>query len=55
MSLVLFPGTLPNNRDVYPGSDLSYKSHFLTTECPCVHESDCGLHNTTECFLAHVH
>ena len=31
------------------------RAHFLTTECPCVHESDCSLHNTTECFLAHVH
>ena len=25
------------------------------TECPCIHESDYSVHNTTECTLAHVH
>ena len=42
------------NCDVLSSGDLSHKSHFLSTECPCVHESDSSVHNTTECTLAHV-
>ena len=53
--LVLFPGTVPNNCAVLSGDDLPHKSHLLPTECPCVHESDCSVHNTTECTIAHVH
>ena len=39
------------------GDNLSHKSHLLPTECPCVHESDYGVHDMTECrsTLAHVH
>ena len=47
MGLVLFSGTLPNNYDVVSGSDLPHKSHLLSTECSCVYESDCCVHNTT--------
>ena len=45
----------PNNCDVLSGSDLPHKSHLLPTECPCVYESDCSVHNTTECTLPHLH
>ena len=55
MGLVLFSGTFPNNCDVLSSGDLSHKSHFLSTERPCVHESDCSVHNTTECTLAPVY
>ena len=40
---------------VLSGSDLPHKSHLLPTERSCVHESDCSVHNTTECTLVHVH
>ena len=53
--LVLFPGTFPNNCDVHSGGDLPHKSHLLPPECPCVHESDCSVHNMTEHTFAHVH
>ena len=52
---LLFPGTLSNSCDVYSGGDLPRKSHLLSTECPSIHESDCSVHNTFECTLAHVH
>ena len=55
MGLVLFSGTVSNHCDVLSCGDLPHKSHLLSTECPCVHESDCSVHNTTECTLAHVH
>ena len=55
MGLVLFPGTVPNNCLVLSGSYLPHKSHLLPTERSCVHESDCGVHNMTECTLVHVH
>ena len=40
MGLILFSGTLPNNCDVLSCGDLPHKSHLLSTECTCVHESD---------------
>ena len=55
MGLVLFSETLPNNCDVLSSGDLPHKSYLLSTECPCVHESDYSVHNTTEYTLAHVH
>ena len=55
MGLVLFLGALSNNCDVLSCGDLPHKSHLLPTECPCVHESDCSVHSTTECTPAHVH
>ena len=55
MGLVLFAGTFPNNCDVLSGGDLPHKSHLLPTECPCVHESDCSVRDTTEYTIAHVH
>ena len=55
MGLVLFPGTLSNNCDVFSGGDLPHKSHLLPTECPGVHESDSSVHNTTQHTIAHVH
>ena len=45
MGLVLFHGTFPNNCDVLSGGDLPHKSHLLPSECSCVHESDCSVHN----------
>ena len=53
--LVLFSRTVPNNYDVLSGGDLPCKSYLLPTKCPCVHESDYCVHNTTEYTLAHVH
>ena len=43
--LVLIYGTFPNNCDVLSGGDLPHKSHLLSTECPCVHESDSSVYN----------
>ena len=51
MGLLPLPGTSPNDCNVLSSSGLPHNSHFLSTECPCVHESDCCVHNTTECTL----
>ena len=41
--------------NVLPGGELPHKSYLLPTECTCIHESDCGVYNTSECTLVHVH
>ena len=41
--------------DVLSGGDLPHKGHLLTAECPCIHESDCSLHNTSECTIAYAY
>ena len=51
MSLILFLETFSNNCDVPPGGDLPHKNHLLSTECPCVYESDCCVHNTPNVHL----
>ena len=40
---------------VHFGGEFSYKSHFLTTECPGVHESDFSVHISTEFINPSVH
>ena len=36
MALIVLSGTFSNNCNVLSSGDLSHKSHFLSTECPCV-------------------
>ena len=40
MAIILFSGTRPDNCDVLSGGHLPHKSHLLSAECTCVHESD---------------
>ena len=35
--------TVSNNCALLSGGDFPHKSLFLSTECPCVHESDCSV------------
>ena len=53
--LALFPGTVPNNCNVLSGGDLPHKSHFLSTDCSCIHESDGSVHNTPECIPVSIY
>ena len=54
MGIVLGLGICSNNLVVLSGGDLPHKSNFLCIECPCVHESDCGVHYAPE-FTLHMY
>ena len=55
MVLYYFLELFSNNCYTLFGSDLTHKSHLLSTESNCVDESDYSVHNMTECTLRHVH